>query len=217
MPRTKFCNETLTCARSTEANLKIRDTTRPPSNVLILFSLLASFSLPLPSCNESLPFGKGKVYLSSDELRGGWYFSSPWRREYDNDAVGKVFVAESPSRQGGGGGGRRWLIRQTRLLLAGRKLKINGSVVRYALYDFLPDCASACARFLPASWKFALTPLHPILSLRLFRNLSPFDRILVSRQSFSSRLDSGRGIEKEIVRFVIGDREFWNGVEYGRM
>lgn len=71
MPRTKFCNETLTCARSTEANLKIRDTTRPPSNVLILFSLLASFPLPLPSCNESLPFGKGKVYLSRDELRGG--------------------------------------------------------------------------------------------------------------------------------------------------
>lgn len=119
MPRAngiKFRNETLTCARSTKANLKIRDTPRPsrtfderPNLILI------TRAVPPPPP----PHPATKRFSSKREKSiSGWYARRGGGDIFrlsgngggnDNDAVGKVFQVESPSRQGGG---RRLLIRQ---------------------------------------------------------------------------------------------------------
>lgn len=110
----KFRNETLTRARSTKANLKIRDTARPPRifdkrpNLILVTRAVPSLLLPPPPrpprlsrqriAAASLLEGKSLSLVGTRDEVEAIFFASPGNGGgNDNDAVGKVFEAESPS------------------------------------------------------------------------------------------------------------------------
>lgn len=202
----KFRNETLTRARSTKANLKIRDTARPPrifdkrpNLILVIRAVPPLLPHPPPPrpprlsrqriAAASLLEGKSLSLVRTRDEVEAIFFASPGNGGgNDNDAVGKVFEAESPSLET-----RRQALANSPnpTTSPGENWKsMDRSLDMLYTIFFLTARQPVCAlssRLMKVRFNVASSNPPPSFSfhLRSYGN--------VSRPSFSSRLDSEKG------------------------